>query len=79
MCSIVNKLRRIELAKAKELLNEIYDIIDSIKTDEEDAFNNLPDSLQQTDRGERMEDNIDYLDDALDHIQNVCNILNNIE
>ena len=74
----MNKIRRMELKKGKELLDEVYDIIDNVKTDEENAFDNLPDGLQQTERGEKMEDNIDYLDDVLDHIQNALDILNNV-
>lgn len=50
----MNKQRRKELEKAHELISEAMEIIEEVKEEEYSAFENLPDSLQQSERGERM-------------------------
>jgi uncharacterized phage infection (PIP) family protein YhgE len=46
-----------ELGNAKE---ELEDVINA----EQEAFDNMPEGLQQTDRGQAMEDGLSTLDDA---------------
>ena len=36
--------------------------------EEQEAFDNMPESLQDSERGEQMNDCIDMLDDAVDEI-----------
>ena len=50
----MNKQRRKSLEKAHELISEAMEIIEEVKEEEYSAFENLPDSLQQSERGERM-------------------------
>lgn len=65
----MNKPRRNELNKIIDSLYELQDKIDSLKDDEETAFDNLPESLQYSEKGETMETIIQYLEDALDNIE----------
>ena len=75
----MNKTRRKQIEQAKELLNKVNDIINDVLNEEDFAFNNLSEGLQQTMRGETMENNIDELSEAIDNIEEAMNNLDNIE
>lgn len=64
----MNKQRRNELEKVSDLLREAYDLLDSAKGDEEDAFYCMPDGLKESERGEQMQENIMNLEEALSSI-----------
>ncbi|QCO07299.1 hypothetical protein [Azospirillum argentinense] len=59
----MNKARRKRLAEAAELLEQALTIISEAKDEEQDAFDNLPESIQQGERGQTMEEAINSLDD----------------
>lgn len=46
-------------------IEEIKDSLESIKNDEEFAFDNIPESLQNSIRGEQMQENIELFEDAI--------------
>ena len=56
---VIEKLEQMDALKA-----ELIEMIEEIKNDEEEAYENLPESLQETDRGEAMQEAIDNLDNA---------------
>lgn len=65
----MNAQRRKEIAKAIELIQQAREILEGVKDEEQEAFDNLPESLQRSDLGEKMEfcysgieDFIEYLD-----------------
>lgn len=64
----MNKLRRKEIAKAIELLEQAREILEQVKDDEQDAFDNLPESFQYSERGEEMEDCIYTIEEFLDSL-----------
>lgn len=64
----MNKNRRDELEKALSLLNEASDIVESVQMDEQDALDNLPESLSESEQYSKMEDAVDFLSDAADSI-----------
>lgn len=73
----MNANRRKQIAEAAKLIEQAHDLIlaaseqlEDVRTDEEDAFDNLPDSLQETDRGEAMQEAIDNLQEAIDELEN---------
>jgi len=65
----MNKENRKELEKAISLIEDAKQIIESIKDDEQDKFDNLPEGLQQSERGEKFEENVSVLDDALSQLE----------
>lgn len=76
----MNKLRRKELSKVVSELNIIkdkdalYDCIntlESIKDDEQDYYDNIPENLQYSQRAEDSEAAIDNLEEALDYLNEV--------
>ena len=60
----MNKERRKKLQKVTELLDEVI-------TDEQDAYDNLPEGIQESERGEAMEEGLDKLKEALDLLAEV--------
>ena len=75
----MNKARRKKIEEIREAISSLYDDLESVKIDEEDAFDNLPESLQESDRGESMQDAIDHLDSACDMLQEAIDELEDIE
>jgi methyl-accepting chemotaxis protein len=53
-----------KLEQLKNDAEEIQSAIVELRDEEQDAFDNLPESIQGTERGERMEEAVDKLDDA---------------
>lgn len=64
----MNKVRRKEIAKAIELLEQAREILESVRDDEQEAFDNMPESLQGSERGEAMEEYIYTLEEAIEAI-----------
>jgi len=74
----MNKARRKELSEAAEMLRNAYSIIESCKDDEEDAYDNLPESFQDGERGEEMQEYIDAMDEAMEQIDEAANAIEEI-
>jgi prefoldin subunit 5 len=74
----MNNDRRKALAKladaidtAKASLEEIRDELDNLKGEEDDGFNNLPEGLQQAERGQAMEAAAEQMQTAYDLLDGV--------
>lgn len=52
----MNKARRNELKKAYDILWEVQRMIEQIGEEEREAYENLPYSLQESDRGTQMDE-----------------------
>ena len=74
----MNKQRRKALNDAIEKLTELKEIIDSIREEEQDAYDNLPESLQDSEKGEQMYDNCDDLETAASDLEDVIDNLEDI-
>ena len=59
----MNNPRRKELKKAIDLIMEARLIVEMVQEEEYDAFCNLPEGLQNSERGEAMEENANRLED----------------
>ena len=64
----MNKKRREQLKMAIKLLDHSSDIVNSVSDEEQNAMDNMPENLQESDRYSDMEDAVDALQDALDSI-----------
>ena len=64
----MNRSRRKELQKAMELLEQAKEIIEAVKDEEQEAFDNMPESIQQSERGEAMEGYIGTMDELCDSL-----------
>lgn len=61
----MNTTRLETLNRCLELLQEAYDDLEMVKDEEEEAYDNMPEGLQESERGDMMQEAIDALDDAL--------------
>lgn len=59
------------LGKLKEIATSLRATIEDIKSDEEEAKEALPDSMQQGDKGEAMDTAISNLDSANEQIDDI--------
>lgn len=55
----MNHKRRVKLQKALDLLDEVI-------SDEQDAYDNMPENLQESDKGDKVADGLDELNEAKD-------------
>lgn len=72
----MNKSRR---SRIDEIIQKIEDLtydIDVLRDEEEEAYDNLPESIQDSDRGQVMYDAIDNLDSAISSLEEVTEYLN---
>lgn len=65
----MNKDRRALLCEAERLLEKVCDIVERSLDDEQNAYDNLPEGIQDGDRGEKMENAISKLEEAIDLIE----------
>lgn len=52
------------------------DELNKILSDEEDAFDNMPEGLQYSMRGEASQEAQDYLSEAIDELEQIIDLLN---
>ena len=74
----MNNLRRKAISALMEKLEVIYDELESITADEEEAFDNMPESLQESERGEKSQECIDNLNDVLSQIEDIKDLLDEV-
>lgn len=60
----MNAKRRKEILKAIDLINEAREILEYVAEEEQEAFDNLPESLQYSERGDRMQEVADGINDV---------------
>lgn len=65
----MNKARRKQLEDLIEQLSGIKDGIEAVLEEEQEAFDNLPEGIQASERGEAMQENIDNLQTAADSLE----------
>lgn len=76
----MNKKRRASIRKIHDKLSELMESIEQLKYEEQEAFDNLPDSVKESDRGSVMieaADNLDYasgsIEDAIAQLEAAMN------
>lgn len=74
----MNKQRRERLDEAHSKLMEAYYIIEEVKDEEEEAFDNMPENLQGSERGEQMEEYVATLEEIYDGIDSYMSDLYDI-
>lgn len=65
----MNNKRRKELKEIIELIDEARLRLEIVTDEEEEAYYNLPESLQESERGERMSEAIDLMRDTIDNLK----------
>ncbi|CNK26340.1 Uncharacterised protein [Yersinia aldovae] len=75
----MNQDRRKRIAKLVSALEELMVEAESLKDEETEAFENMPEGLQQSERGEQSEAAITELESALCNITDAIEAYGNIE
>lgn len=65
----MNKQRRKALKEIIGKLENQKAAIEAILDEEQEAYDNIPESLQDTDRANQIYENIDALQDAIDNLE----------
>jgi len=48
----------------------MLETLNDLKSAEEDAYDNMPENLQESERGQRISDNVDVLEAIIDELEN---------
>lgn len=74
----MNKSRRATLNMIVNAIEELKTQLESVRDDEQDAFDNMPESLQESERGETMQEAIDNMEYAIDNLDDAIDNLNEV-
>ena len=74
----MNANRRKRLNEVAVKLRELTEVVNDIGGEEQEAFDNMPEQLQESEKGERMEDIIDQLEDMSDSLEDVVSSIEDI-
>ena len=73
----MNNKRRKEISRVVDALTEISNTLSILAEEENEAFDNLPESLQESSRGDDMQEWIDRLEGAQETIDGIIDELSN--
>lgn len=65
----MNNKRREFLRQASDMLKEAQAVVERAAEEEQDCYDNLPEALQESDKGDKMSDAIDNLESAVESIE----------
>ena len=74
----MNKARRKWLTDISDKLDELATELTSVAMEEQECYDNLPDSLNDTDRANEMYENIDEINDISYEVNNLVERLNEL-
>ena len=72
----MNKSRRTQIDRILERIEDLLSDIDLVREEEQEAYDNMPESFQDSERGELMYDAIDNLESAYGSLEEVQDYLN---
>lgn len=67
----MNRIRRKELQDILDQMAQLRDRLESVMDEEQEAYDNLPESIQDGEQGERMSNAIDCMDTALSSMEEI--------
>lgn len=74
----MNKERRKRIENAIANLQDVMEEISAIQEEEQEAFDNLPEGIQDSSRGELMQETVDGLDNVTSDLDNVISDLQDV-
>lgn len=72
----MNKTDRKQISEWIDKLDEIKSDIESMQEYEEEKYDNLPDGIQDSETGERIQNGIECLEDAVSSLDEAIDYLN---
>ena len=73
----MNAERRKELTKAAKLIEDAKAIVEQCAADERDYYDNMPENMQSSDKGEKASSDADALEEADGPLQEVLDAIEN--
>ena len=67
----MNNARRKAIEKAINILSAQMEELESIRDEEQEAYDNLPEGIMYSERGEQMSENCDDLDSAVSNLEDI--------
>ena len=74
----MNKIRRKTLEQISAKLDEARCMLEEVMTDEQDAFDNMHENLQCSERGEQMEEYIYNMEEGVSNLEELVSTLEEI-
>ena len=71
----MNAIRRKTLERIEGLLSEARGLLEEVAQEERDAYENLPEGIQYSERGERMDEIASALEEAVNDIENIETVM----
>ena len=71
----MNNKRRKEISKISSILEDAKSRLSTVIDEEQEAFDNMPESLQGSERGCESEEALDSMNDSLDSIESAIEYL----
>lgn len=75
----MNNTRRKAIAKIAERLEELKTDFELLRDEEQEAFDNLPEGIQESERGEHMENIIYNMEEVLENLESAFDTMNALE
>lgn len=66
------------MGKAFDLVSEAMEILEDIKTEEQESYDNLPDNFRDGDKGEEMQNYIEMLEEASNYLDDANSVIEQI-
>lgn len=67
----MNNPRRTQIRSAMDLILQARELLDDVRSGEQEAYDNMPESFQVSEKGERMENSIAILEDAAAELEDM--------
>ena len=74
----MNRQRRKRLTEAFEKVAEAMEILEAVKEEENERYENLPDNFRDGDRGEEMQGYIEMLEEAYGYLDDANSVIEQI-
>lgn len=74
----MNRKRRKKLTEVFDRLAEMEEVLEGVKQEEKDSYDNLPYSLQNAEKGEEMQNYMEMLDEVIGYIQDASSVIEQI-
>lgn len=74
----MNKERRKRLREVIQQITEAKYTVEEVKDDEEMAFDSLPESIQLSEKGDQMQENVTALDEVILNLEDVIGSIEDV-
>ena len=75
----MNKARRKWLADVYAAIENAKDELEQIRDEEQESYDNIPESLQETDRANAIYENVDLIDSLISDLEDTLGYFDDIQ